>query len=169
MANRALLLATTSARVRLGPNAERRSVKEGAQVTWEWPLRDGEPGYDVNQLPPRNWIIMNSNVDEEEWSKRVEIASRKPVDRSEGRQKDEMNVERGFSQADMQLIKNGVNLLDDDEPLHWTKLGLPSIEQVQTKVEGLIFADTGDREFPTWVSRKTIENCIGRKRDDGEG
>lgn len=168
MAVEVLVVESGSTTIALGPGSPAIRVRPNTKQVWLWPiLEKGAPGYeDVPPLPKR-WQVQRT-LGEEELEERLKgMTFVKPdPQRNRLRVKDMPGADRESRESDKELVAKAVAALDDEENEHWTRAGLPQIQAVREIVERIEEKRTGEREWPSWVTRELLDGMVERKRGD---
>lgn len=150
----------------LAPDTRMVFVERESTILWQWPVvPEGHPDYDPDHTLPRSWRVVEelgqSGLSEALAEERAarESAHDPYAERATPMGEKKANA---LSRDQEEMIRAAVGELEPGDTDHFTGRGptaKPRVNVVQEIVERMGKEDTGERIWPEWVTRRSIDHA----------
>lgn len=147
----------------------RTRVSDGEVVNWLWPiLKPDDPDFDPSRRLPRGWLVMAEDLDAEFAMRVAELKKTANPDKDPYKERlAAQDVPEEVIQIDegnrRDLILAAVAELEPGNQEHFAGKGpnaKPRVNAVQLAVEKMVEEESGSREWPAWITRKSIDTAV---------
>lgn len=166
-----VLGATSGGTLKCGPGEAIRRIRQGEEVVWNWPV-DGPPEGDDEiedlterwRAAPPKWPVLRT-IGAAELAERAAALPKNSLDDLRGAATNENKVlesERGTGKRDQEMIRTAYAAVDTDIAENVSR-GKPKVEAVRLEMEALLFEETGQKKYPSWLTQRVIDAALEGK------